>query len=99
MIFAGAQPAATLTGLVTNDVVALRPGEGQFAGALTPKGKVIAAALMVAGRWALHELAEAHTGGWHIDTMVVIDGIQPAALHDPSIARLPAIDKIGRAHV
>ena len=42
MLFAGRQPAMTLTGLVTNDVVALRPGEGQFAGALTPKGKVIA---------------------------------------------------------
>jgi len=58
-------------------------------------GVVIAAALMVAGRWALHKLAEAHTGGWHIATMVVIDGIQPAALHDPSIARLPAIDMTG----
>ncbi len=42
MIFAGAQPAATLTGLVTNDVVALRPGQGHFAGALTNKGKIIA---------------------------------------------------------
>lgn len=42
MLFTGGQPAATLTGLVTNDVVSLRSGEGQFAGALTAKGKVIA---------------------------------------------------------
>jgi folate-binding protein YgfZ len=42
MIFAGAQPAATLTGLVTNDVAALQPGQGQYAGALTNKGKIIA---------------------------------------------------------
>ena len=42
MLFTGGQPAATLTGLVTNDVVSLRAGEGQFAGALTAKGKIIA---------------------------------------------------------
>ncbi|MEJ7812821.1 MAG: glycine cleavage T C-terminal barrel domain-containing protein [Gemmatimonadaceae bacterium] len=37
-------PRATemLTGLVTNDVHALGPGRGQYAAALTPKGKVIA---------------------------------------------------------
>ena len=31
----------TLTGLVTNDVVALLAGQGQYAAALTPKGKII----------------------------------------------------------
>jgi folate-binding protein YgfZ len=39
---AGAKAAETLTGLVTNDVVALAPGQGQYAALLTPKGKIIA---------------------------------------------------------
>ncbi len=38
----GTQAAETLTGLVTNDVAALHPGSGQYAAALTAKGKVIA---------------------------------------------------------
>ena len=38
----GAKAAETLTGLVTNDVAALSPGLGQYAAALTPKGKIIA---------------------------------------------------------
>lgn len=42
MQFLGDKAAETLTGLVTNDVVALAPGHGQYAAALTPKGKVLA---------------------------------------------------------
>lgn len=42
MTFTGAQAAATLNGLCTSDVLALQPGHGQFAAALTPKGKVLA---------------------------------------------------------
>ena len=42
MLFGGARAAETLTGLVTSDVGALRAGAGQYAAALTPKGKVIA---------------------------------------------------------
>ncbi len=38
--FQGAQARETLTGLVTNDVQALVPGAGQYAAALTPKGKI-----------------------------------------------------------
>jgi tRNA-modifying protein YgfZ len=38
----GPKAAETLTGLVTNDVVALTPGQGQYAALLTPKGKIIA---------------------------------------------------------
>jgi folate-binding protein YgfZ len=38
----GAQAAATLNGLLTNDVAVLRPGTGCYAAALTAKGKVIA---------------------------------------------------------
>ena len=42
MTFAGDQAKTALGGLVTNDVVALRAGEGQRAAALTAKGRVIA---------------------------------------------------------
>ena len=40
--FRGAKARETLAGLVTNDVVALAPGQGQYAAALTAKGKIIA---------------------------------------------------------
>jgi folate-binding protein YgfZ len=40
--FAGEKAAEVLTGLVTNDVTALAPGLGQFAAALTARGKIIA---------------------------------------------------------
>ena len=42
MRFTGEKAAESLTGLVTNDVAALKPGQGQYAAALTPKGKVLA---------------------------------------------------------
>ncbi|HVF39349.1 MAG TPA: hypothetical protein VM939_05565 [Gemmatimonadaceae bacterium] len=40
--FGGARAAELVTGLVTNDVLALSPGHGQYAAALTPKGKIAA---------------------------------------------------------
>lgn len=40
--FTGPKAAETLTGLVTNDVLALQPGEGLYSAALTPKGKIVA---------------------------------------------------------
>ena len=42
LCFDGEKAAATLTGLVTNDLLALTDGQGQYACALTPKGKIIA---------------------------------------------------------
>lgn len=42
MEFTGADALATLNGLLTNDVTKLTPGAGQYAAALTAKGKVIA---------------------------------------------------------
>lgn len=42
MTFVGAKAAESITGLVTNDVLALQAGHGLYAAALTPKGKVIA---------------------------------------------------------
>jgi folate-binding protein YgfZ len=38
----GAKAAELVTGMVTNDVSTLVPGEGQYAAALTPKGKIVA---------------------------------------------------------
>jgi tRNA-modifying protein YgfZ len=38
----GAKAAELLTGLVTNDVLALSPGHGQYAAALSPKGRIVA---------------------------------------------------------
>lgn len=38
----GPQAVATLNGLVTNDVAALKPGHGQYAAALTARGKMVA---------------------------------------------------------
>ncbi|MES3034505.1 MAG: hypothetical protein V4813_10975 [Gemmatimonadota bacterium] len=40
--FTGPKAAESLTGLVTNDVLALRGGDGLYACALTPKGRIIA---------------------------------------------------------
>jgi tRNA-modifying protein YgfZ len=42
MRISGPKAAELLTGMVTNDVSALLPGEGQYAAALTPKGKIVA---------------------------------------------------------
>ncbi|MGE5727888.1 MAG: YgfZ/GcvT domain-containing protein [Gemmatimonas sp.] len=42
MRFDGTKAAEMLTGLVTNDVLALSPGHGQYAAALSPKGRIVA---------------------------------------------------------
>jgi folate-binding protein YgfZ len=42
MQFTGPKAAESLTGLVTNDVLGLRGGDGQYACALTAKGRIIA---------------------------------------------------------
>jgi len=42
MRIAGPKAAELVTGMVTNDVLALLPGEGHYAAALTPKGKIVA---------------------------------------------------------
>ena len=45
--FRGPKAAEALNGLVTNDVQALKPGEGLHAAALTPKGKIVADMLVI----------------------------------------------------
>lgn len=42
MLFTGDKAAESLTGLLTNDVLSLTPGRGQYAAALTNKGKILA---------------------------------------------------------
>ena len=42
MRFDGPKAAELLTGLVTNDVLALSAGHGQYAAALSPKGRIVA---------------------------------------------------------
>ena len=60
----GAHAVATLNGLVTNDVAALRTGHGQYAAVLTAKGKIVAdvVVLMVGDTLQLHASAEAGPG-------------------------------------
>src|SRR6184192_3523300 len=42
MRISGQKAAELVTGMVTSDVSSLVPGEGQYAAALTPKGKIVA---------------------------------------------------------
>lgn len=42
MTFSGEKAAESLNGLVSNDVLSLTAGKGQYAAALTPRGKVLA---------------------------------------------------------
>ncbi|MEO6778587.1 MAG: hypothetical protein ABI194_03970 [Gemmatimonadaceae bacterium] len=52
----GAQAVATLNGLITNDATILKAGHGQYAAALTAKGKIVAdlVVLMLDDRIQLH---------------------------------------------
>jgi folate-binding protein YgfZ len=60
----GASAVATLNGLVTNDVAALKAGQGQYAAALTAKGKIVAdlIVLMLDGKLQLHASPAAAPG-------------------------------------
>ncbi|MEO6865331.1 MAG: hypothetical protein ABI229_07765 [Gemmatimonadaceae bacterium] len=60
----GVHAVATLNGLVTNDVAALKAGQGQYAAALTAKGKIVAdiVVLMLDDRLQLHATPAAAPG-------------------------------------
>ncbi len=64
--FTGAKAADALTGLVTNDVLALNIGHGQYAAALTAKGRIVADVriLRVAEERFLTSTGEAAWPGW-----------------------------------
>ncbi len=63
--FGGARAAELVTGLVTNDVLALTPGHGQYAAALTPKGKIAADVRIFADEdGLLTDTSARATAGW-----------------------------------
>ena len=63
--FTGPKAAETLTGLVTNDVLALQPGEGLYAAALTAKGRIVADLRIVRdGDDYLVDTGPAAAAGW-----------------------------------
>ena len=66
MRFAGAKAADVLTGLLTNDVGALSAGQGQYAAALSAKGKVVAdVRLLRIDDDYLTDVAPRARDGWH----------------------------------
>jgi folate-binding protein YgfZ len=65
MRISGPKAAELITGMVTNDVLALLPGEGQYAAALTPKGKIVADLRIFALEdWFLIDTSAAAAPGW-----------------------------------
>lgn len=63
--FTGPKAAELITGLVTNDVLALRPGDGQYAAALTPKGRIVAdLRIFAAEDGLLIDTGAAAAAGW-----------------------------------
>ncbi len=71
----GPKAREMLTGLVTNDVVALAPGQGQYAAALTPKGKILAdvRVLAVDAGAAATPVTDAAAASWLDDVALVVD--------------------------
>ena len=63
--FSGSKAREVLTGLLTNDVLSVSPGEGCYAAALTPKGKIIAdVRLFVRADDVLVDVAPRAAAGW-----------------------------------
>jgi folate-binding protein YgfZ len=75
-LLGGARARATLTGLVTNDVAALDPGQGCYAAALTPKGRVVADVRVFAvgeGAAGPRLPDPAEPGAWLDDVALLVD--------------------------
>jgi tRNA-modifying protein YgfZ len=65
MRISGEKAADLVTGMVTNDISGLVPGEGQYAAALTPKGKIVADVRIFAVEGALLiDTSSAAAPGW-----------------------------------
>src|SRR5215211_6967183 len=63
--FFGEKAGDALTGLVTNDVLALRPGHGQYGAALSAKGRIVADLRVFAGAgWYLVDTSARAWPGW-----------------------------------
>ena len=74
--FGGPRAAELLTGLVTNDVLSLQTGHGQYAGALTPKGKIAADIRIFADQdGLLTDTSARAAGNWR--EIVTNDGAEP----------------------
>ncbi|MEO7083211.1 MAG: glycine cleavage T C-terminal barrel domain-containing protein [Gemmatimonadaceae bacterium] len=58
----GEKSAEALTGLVTNDVIAMQPGHGQYGAALSAKGRIVADVRIFAGLASY--LVDAPTRAW-----------------------------------
>ena len=96
MRISGPKAAELVTGMVTNDVSALAPGEGQYAAALTPKGKIVADLRIFALDEALLvDTSPAAASGWK---EMVRKYVNPrlAPYHDVT-AELADIGVFGRA--
>lgn len=96
MRISGPKAAELVTGMVTNDVSGLRPGEGQYAAALTAKGKIVADLRIFALEEGL--LIDANTAaaaGWK-DMVRKYVNPRIAPYHDLS-AELSDIGVFGRA--
>ena len=87
--FTGAQALATLNGLLTNDVTKLTPGTGQYAAALTAKGKVIADLRVFAlgGTLSAHPATPANTAA----------SVHPGAPADPAAPAVSYLVDTGAA--
>lgn len=73
-IFRGPQARTTIAGLVTNDVVALTAGQGCYAAALTPKGRIVADVRVLAVDGAALTAAGAGAApGWLDGATLVVD--------------------------
>jgi folate-binding protein YgfZ len=71
----GPKAREALTGLVTNDIVSLAPGQGHYAAALTPKGKILAdvRVLAVDAAAAATPVAGDGAGSWLDGVALVVD--------------------------
>ncbi len=101
--FSGPSAPEVLTGLMTNDVPALSPGQGQYAAVLTPKGKIIADVRVFARD---HDLfvdapARASVGWWNLVRKFVNPRLAryadvSTALGDIGIFGVAAAEVVGR---
>jgi tRNA-modifying protein YgfZ len=86
--FDGPRGAETLTGLLTNDVKSLAAGGGQYAAALTPKGKIIADVRVFAleGRLLVDVPARAAEGWWGMIRKYVNPRVAPYSERSDAIS-------------
>src|SRR5438270_8561696 len=96
MRISGPKAAELVTGMVTNDVSWLTPGEGQYAAALTPKGKIVADLRIFALADALLiDTSAAASAGWKEMVRKYVN-LRVAPYHDVS-AEISDVGVFGRS--